>query len=85
MKTPLYLAGRYCLSLEELTNLLRRAVEEKGALYEEILTVLVDGILAQWLMEGSDEEKKLVESLSRKEPKKAFNMLCIELGLPTVL
>lgn len=86
MKTPLFLSGKYCLSLDDLRDVLRQAVDKKGIFYEEVLTALVDGVLQRWLSEGSEEEKRLIVGLKRyKEPEKAFNMLCVELDLPTLL
>lgn len=86
MKTPLYINDMYCLSIVDFKSLLRLAVKEKGQLYEDFLVVIRDGILEQWLKEGTEEECMLAETLYEfKDPRHALNRLCIELDLPTIL
>ncbi len=86
MKVPLFLDGRFCLSLDELKGLLSRVPVEKGPLYEELLSVISDGVLVRWLNDGSDDEKKLANILSSYDnPRLALNALCLGLDMPTVL
>lgn len=86
MKVPLFVDGKFCLSLDELKGLLSRVSVEKGTLYDELLVAVSDRILERWLMDGSDVEKGLARILAKhKEPRMALNALCLELDIPTVL
>lgn len=86
MNTPLYINNMYCLSIVDLKSTLSLAVNEKELLYEDLLIVIHDGILEQWLKEGTEEECLLAETLQEfKDPRHALNKLCIELDLPTIL
>lgn len=86
MQTPLYINDRYCLSIEDLKSLLFIAVNEQGQVYDDFLIVVRDGILEKWLMEGSEEEIALAETLKEyQNPRHALNKLCIEMDLPTIL
>lgn len=86
MNTPLYINDMYCLSIMDLKSSLSLAVNEKGQLYEDFLIVIRDGILVQWLKEGTDEERLLAETLQEfKDPRHVLNKLCIEFDLPTIL
>lgn len=86
MKTPLFINNRYCLSLEDLKSILQDASKERGRLYDDILIVIQDGILEQWLLEGTSKEQLLAEELHNYEnPKHALNKLCLELDLSPIL
>ncbi|WP_288529811.1 hypothetical protein [uncultured Bacteroides sp.] len=89
MKTPLFLADKYCLSLDELkANLYNMAFDD--TLYTQIIAAVSDGIISKWLEDGSSEEKKYAATLNKsldsyKDPAIALNRLCVELNIPTIL
>lgn len=86
MNTPLFISDRYCLSLGDLKSILQTVSKEKGQLYDDILIVIQDGILEQWLLEGTNKEQMLAkELLNYKNPKHALNKLCLELDLSPIL
>lgn len=86
MNTPLFISDRYCLSLGDLKSILQTVSKEKGQLYDDILIVIQDGILEQWLLEGTNKEQMLAKELHNyKNPKHALNKLCLELDLSPIL
>lgn len=86
MKIPLFLNDEFCQSLDSLKKILCKAVEQKGGLYKDLLSAIKDGILEEWLLQGTPEEHKLAQFCKDyEEPKHVLNRICIELDLPTAL
>lgn len=86
MKTPLFIGERYCMSLEELKEIIKQMVIERGSLYDDMLIIVADGLLEKWLNEGTKEEIALAESIKQyKDPRHALNKLCLDLDLPTAI
>lgn len=86
MHTPLFISDRYCLSLGDLKSIIQVASKERGQLYDDILIVIQDGILEQWLLEGTSEEQVLAKELHNYEvPRHALNKLCLELDVSPIM
>lgn len=56
-KTILYINDEYCLSLEQLKAYFAKTLQPESSLYDELLTLQCDGLLAKWLGESPDEEE----------------------------
>ena len=55
-KTILYINNEYCLTLEQLKGYFAKPLQPDSSLYNELLTLQSDGLLAKWLGGSSDEE-----------------------------
>ncbi len=62
MKTILYIGNSVCLRLDELRNYFLQSTSSPD-LYEELLTLYLDGTLLEWLKEGNDKELELASLL----------------------
>lgn len=56
-ETILYINNEYCLTLEQLKGYFTEPLNPDSSLYNELLTLQSDGLLAKWLGESSDEEE----------------------------
>ena len=56
MSSILYIGKDYCRTLEQLQGCFRQISSDQDSLYDELLTLQRDGLLAQWLEEGSETE-----------------------------
>lgn len=59
-KTLLYINNEYCTSLEQLKGYFARPLVPGSSLYNELLTLQSDRLLADWLFEGTSEGEKLL-------------------------
>lgn len=59
-KTILYINDEYCLSLEQLKGYFAKPLVSGSKVYNELLTLQHDGLLAKWLSEGDSEGEKLM-------------------------
>lgn len=82
MSSILYIGKDYCLSLEQLQDYFRHISSDQDALYNELLTLQRDGLIAQWLEEGPDQEKALakrIQSLSTSLTNKEVMVKLVEI------
>ena len=63
MSSILYIGKGYCHTLEQLQEYFRHISSDQDALYNELLTLQRDGLIAQWLQEGSETEKMLAKRI----------------------
>ncbi len=64
MSSILYIGKDYCHTLKQLQEYFRHISSDQDALYNELLTLQRDGLIAQWLEEGSETEKTLAKRLN---------------------
>lgn len=79
MKTILYISDTYITSQKQLRLLLQSSLTPDMPIYEEILTLFLDGILTCWLNEGDDDEKHLSEMISLIEKDKSNSEIMSDL------
>lgn len=63
MSKILYIGKDYCHTLEQLQDYFRHISSDQDALYNELLTLQRDGLIAQWLEEGTETEKALAKRI----------------------
>ncbi len=63
MSKILYIGNRYCRTLEELRSYFADISSNEDSLYDELLTLQLDGQIVQWLEEGAEEEKILATKI----------------------
>lgn len=63
MSSILYIGKDYCHTLEQLQDYFRHISSDQDALYNELLTLQRDGLIAQWLEEGTEQEKALAKRI----------------------
>lgn len=63
MSSILYIGKDYCRTLEQLQGYFRQISSDQDSLYNELLTLQRDGLIAQWLEEGSEAEKSLAKRI----------------------
>lgn len=63
MSSILYIGKDYCCTLEQLQGCFRQISSDQDSLYDELLTLQRDGLLAQWLEEGTETERVLAERI----------------------
>lgn len=78
-KTILYINDEYCLTLEQLKGYFARELKPDTRLYDELLTLQRDGMLADWLQQGSDEEQTLAAKVAELSPALTNSQLMDEL------
>ena len=72
--------NEYCLSLDQLKGYFARDFKPDTRLYEELLTLQCDGMLQQWLEQGTtDEEQELARRLKDLSGKQTNSELMGEL------
>lgn len=83
MSTSLFIKNQFVLSLEELKCFIQDELPLKEDDYEDILTLIQDGILIRWLLEGTDYERSLAKKLKEygDNPKVVFKALCLQLSM----
>lgn len=64
MNSILYIGKDYCRTLEQLQGYFRQISSDQDALYNELLTLQRDGLIAQWLEEGTEKEKTLAKQIN---------------------
>lgn len=79
MKTILYINDSFITSLKQLRLLLKSSLTPDMPIYEEILTLFLDGILTGWLNEGDDDERHLSEMISLIEKSKSNSEIMSDL------
>jgi hypothetical protein len=74
MSSILYIGNDYCYTLEQLQDYFRHISSDQDVLYNELLTLQRDGLIVQWLEEGTETEtalakriKGLTKNLTNKE------------------
>ena len=68
MSSILYIGKDYCHSLEQLQQFFRNVTSAEDSLYQELLTLQRDGLIAQWLEEGDENEKALAKQIRGLSP-----------------
>lgn len=63
MNSILYIGNDYCHTLEQLQDCFRHISSDQDSLYNELLTLQRDGLIAQWLEEGTEKEKTLAKQI----------------------
>lgn len=63
MSSILYIGNDYCYTLEQLQDYFRHISSDQDVLYNELLTLQRDGLIAQWLEEGTEQEKSLAKRI----------------------
>ena len=63
MSSILYIGKDYCRTLEQLQGYFLQISSDQDSLYNELLTLQRDGLIAQWLEEGSEAEKSLAKRI----------------------
>ncbi len=63
MKTILYIGDRYCSDITELKTIIDSSPAQNSLIGKELLCILKDGILANWLNDGNKEEQLLAKKL----------------------
>lgn len=63
MSSILYIGNDYCYTLEQLQDYFRHISSDQDVLYNELLTLQRDGLIAQWLEEGTETEKALAKRI----------------------
>lgn len=63
MSSILYIGKDYCHTLEQLQDYFRHISSDQDVLYNELLTLQRDGLIAQWLEEGTEQEKSLAKRI----------------------
>ncbi len=64
MNSILYIGNDYCHTLEQLQDCFRHISSDQDSLYNELLTLQRDGLIAQWLEEGTEKEKTLAKQIN---------------------
>ena len=65
MSSILYIGNDYCRTLEQLQEYFHRISSDEDSLYNELLTLQRDGLIVQWLQEGSETEKMLAKRIKK--------------------
>lgn len=63
MSSILYIGNDYCYTLEQLQDYFRHISSDQDVLYNELLTLQRDGLIVQWLEEGTETEKALAKRI----------------------
>lgn len=63
MSSILYIGNDYCHTLEQLQNFFHHISSDQDSLYNELLTLQRDGLIAQWLEEGTEKERTLAKQI----------------------
>lgn len=63
MSSILYIGKDYCHTLEQLQDYFRHISSDQDVLYNELLTLQRDGLIVQWLEEGTETEKALAKRI----------------------
>lgn len=63
MNSILYIGNDYCHTLEQLQDCFRHISSVQDSLYNELLTLQRDGLIAQWLEEGTEKERTLAKQI----------------------
>lgn len=63
MSKILYIGKDYCYTLEQLQDYFRHISSDQDVLYNELLTLQRDGLIVQWLEEGTETEKALAKRI----------------------
>ena len=63
MSRILYIGKDYCHTLEQLQQYFRIVTSAEDPLYQELLTLQLDGVIAAWLEEGSEKERELAKKV----------------------
>lgn len=63
MSSILYIGNDYCHTLEQLQDCFRHISSDQDSLYNELLTLQRDGLIAQWLEEGTEKERTLAKQI----------------------
>ncbi len=64
MNTVLYIENNYCQSLKQLQAYFKKDLKQGSSLFEELLTLQRDGLIAKWLSEGGAEEQTIAKQLN---------------------
>ncbi len=80
MSSILYIGKDYCRSLEQLQQYFRKVTTAEDPLYQELLTLQRDGLIAQWLEEGDEKEKTLAKKIRGLLPSLTNRDLMEKLG-----
>lgn len=62
MNTILYIKDSFCLSADTLRGWFAKAAMD-SSIYEELLTLYLDGVLEHWLEDGTLEERKMAHDI----------------------
>lgn len=78
MRTPLFVNDSFCSNLEELRQYFKTNIESDSLLYEELLTIYLDGTLLHWLNEGTTEDERIILEELNKIPEGLSNSTLME-------
>lgn len=65
MNTILYIGDSYVTSLDQLHQILPKSLSPEMPIYDEILTLYLDGILEKWLEEGNEKSIKIAKKVAQ--------------------
>ncbi len=73
MRTVLYVGNSVCSNIEQLKEYFENSLSPSSPIYEELLTLYRDGILIDWLSEGTTDEERHFTEILRSIPDNLSN------------
>lgn len=73
MRTVLYVGNSVCSNIEQLKEYFENSLSPSSPIYEELLTLYRDGILIDWLSEGTTDDERHFTKILRSVPDNLSN------------